>query len=120
VRRAGGQAFVPGKQIPADGAQQTAKITVTVTDLRSIIPLPIVLATAVPKIANATKLKNAAQTTASRGDRTRVATIVEIELAESCMPLVKSKTNATITATTTKIVIGSIWPILITVKPIDS
>jgi hypothetical protein len=37
---------------------------VEVTTLRSIMPLPIVLATAVPKVNAARKLKTAAQTTA--------------------------------------------------------
>jgi hypothetical protein len=43
---------------------------------------------------NATKLKNAAQMTACIGDKTLVETIVEIEFAASCIPLVKSKTKA--------------------------
>ena len=55
----------------------------------------MVLATAVPNMRKATKLKNAAQRTACLGDRTLVETIVEMELAASCMPLVKSKTRAT-------------------------
>jgi hypothetical protein len=42
----------------------------------------------------ATKLKNAAQMTARRGDKTLVETIVEIEFAASCIPFVKSKTKA--------------------------
>ena len=49
----------------------------------SIIPEPIVLATAVPKTNAATKLKNAAQMTAFPGDRTRVETTVAIEFAAS-------------------------------------
>jgi len=40
------------------------------------------------------KLKNAAHSTALRGDRTRVLTIVAIELAASFSPLLKSKTRA--------------------------
>jgi hypothetical protein len=40
-------------------------------------------------------LKNAAQITAKRGDNTRVATIVAIELAASCIPFVKSNARAT-------------------------
>ncbi len=47
-----------------------------------------------PNIRNATKLKKAAQMTACFGESTRVETIVETELAASCMPLVKSKTSA--------------------------
>ena len=42
------------------------------------------------------KLKKAAQITAWRGDNTWVETIVEMELAASCMPFVKSKARATI------------------------
>jgi hypothetical protein len=41
------------------------------------------------------KLKNAANTTALRGERTFVETTVDIELAESWNPLVKSKKSAT-------------------------
>jgi len=54
----------------------------------------MVWATAVPATKKATKLKNAAQRTASLGDRTRVETMVEMALAASCMPLVKSKARA--------------------------
>src|SRR5713101_6228828 len=63
--------------------------------LRSIIPLPKVLATAVPKVKAAMKLKNAAQTTAMRGERSRVETTVAMELAASWKPLRKSKVRAT-------------------------
>jgi hypothetical protein len=41
----------------------------------------------VPKNANAMKLKKAAHSTAKRGRSTRVATIVEMELAKSWNPL---------------------------------
>src|SRR6185295_18438299 len=68
----------------------TAKLT---TD-KSIMPLPTVLATAVPARKAATKLKNAAQITALPGESTRVETTVAIELAASCKPLMKSKTSA--------------------------
>ena len=54
------------------------------------MPLPIVSATCVPKTKTATKLKNAAQTTALPGDSTRVETTVAIELAASWKPLMKS------------------------------
>src|SRR5450756_2268669 len=64
-----------------------AKITAKVTAWMSIIPEPIVLATAVPKANAATKLKNAAQMTAFPGERTRVDTTVAIELAASWKPL---------------------------------
>src|SRR5262249_1229986 len=63
------------------------KITAKVTRLTSIMPEPTVLATAVPKVNAATKLKNAAQTTALPGDSTRVDTTVAIELAASWKPL---------------------------------
>ncbi len=45
--------------------------------------MPTVLATAVPKKNAATKLKNAAQSTACPGESTRVETTVAIELAAS-------------------------------------
>jgi hypothetical protein len=48
-----------------------------------IIPLPMVLATAVPNRNAARKLKAAAQATANRGDRTRVETTVAMLLAAS-------------------------------------
>jgi hypothetical protein len=47
------------------------------------MPDPTVLATAVPKPNAAAKLKNAAQITAFPGVRTRVETMVAIELAAS-------------------------------------
>ena len=49
----------------------------------SIMPAPIVVATAVPNVKAATKLKKAAQMTALPGVRTRVDTTVAIELAAS-------------------------------------
>jgi len=61
----------------------------------SISPFPTVLATAVPTTNAAMKLKNAAQTTATPGLRTRVETTVAIELALSWKPLMKSKISAT-------------------------
>ncbi len=64
-----------------------AKITANVTIFTSTIPDPTVLATAVPKVNAATKLKNAAQTTAWPGDSTRVETTVAIEFAASWNPL---------------------------------
>ena len=69
--------------------------TSELTTVMSIRPEPIVLATAVPKTKAATKLKNAAQKTAAKGESTRVDTTVAIEFAESCIPLMKSKTSAT-------------------------
>jgi hypothetical protein len=64
-----------------------AKITVMVTMPRSTMPDPTVWATAVPNPNAATKLKNAAHTTALPGDSTRVDTTVAIELAASWKPL---------------------------------
>src|SRR5437868_2876265 len=71
------------------------KITANVTTWTSIIPLPIVLATAVPKPKAATKLKNAAHTTATRGESTRVETTVAMEFAASWKPFRKSNAKAT-------------------------
>ena len=53
----------------------------------SMIPLPIVCATCSGKTMKAMKLKNPAQTTAWRGVRTRVETMVAIEFAASWNPL---------------------------------
>src|SRR5574341_1714838 len=64
------------------------------------MPLPMVLATAVPMTKAATKLKNAAQTTATRGESTRVETTVAMLLAASWKPLMKSKLSATATVRT--------------------
>src|SRR5437588_419742 len=59
------------------------------------IPLPIVVATAVPVNAPAT-LRTPAMSTAVPGASTRVATEVAMALAVSWKPLMKSKTRATI------------------------
>ena len=64
-----------------------AKITANVTMVMSTRPDPTVLATAVPNVNAAMKLKNAAQTTAFPGVRTRVETTVAIEFAASWKPL---------------------------------
>ena len=64
-----------------------AKITANVTTLMSTRPEPTVLATAVPNVNAATKLKNAAQITALPGVSTRVETTVAIEFAASWKPL---------------------------------
>jgi hypothetical protein len=58
-------------------------MTANVTTLISIIPAPMVVATAVPNVKAAMKLKKAAQITALPGERTRVETTVAIELAAS-------------------------------------
>ena len=60
-----------------------------------MMPPPMVLATLVPNTAKAMKLKKAAQNTATRGDSTRVETMVAIELAASCRPFRKSNASAT-------------------------
>src|SRR4051794_22400673 len=64
------------------------------------MPLPMVLATAVPSRKAAAKLKNAAQATAMRGESTRVETTVAMELAASWKPLRKSNASATATVKT--------------------
>src|ERR1051325_2428994 len=70
------------------------RITFGSTILISIIPLPTVLATLMPTVKSAAKLKNAAQTTAWIGLSTRVPTMVAMEFAESWNPLMKSNANA--------------------------
>src|SRR6185369_8701552 len=60
-----------------------AKMTRVSTILGSIIPEPTVFATPTTKVKAATKLKNAAQTTAWPGESTRVETTVAIEFAAS-------------------------------------
>src|ERR1700712_4300979 len=65
---------------------KVAMITLYVTD-SSATPLAMAEETCVGKTRNATKLKNAAHTTATRGDNTRVDTTVAIELAASWKPL---------------------------------
>ena len=71
-----------------------AKTTPIDSTSGSTTPVAMVAATTVPNTRNATKLKNAAQITASRGDSTRVDTTVAIELAASWKPLTKSKARA--------------------------
>ena len=58
-------------------------MTANVTTLMSTRPEPTVFATAVPNVNAATKLKNAAQTTALPGVSTRVDTTVAMEFAAS-------------------------------------
>src|SRR5207245_9985457 len=77
------------------------RMTVGSTTLRSIIPLPIVFAIAVPNTNAATKFQNAAQKTAAKGVSTRVETTVAIELAAAWKPLMKSKANDTRTIAST-------------------
>src|SRR6266851_2698541 len=64
------------------------------------MPLPMVLATAVPKKKAAIKFQKAAQATARKGVSTRVETTVAMELAASCQPFENSK--ARVRKTTTK------------------
>src|SRR5437762_10914422 len=80
-----------------------ARITHWSTRRGSTTPLPTVVATWTPKPNAATKLKNAAHTTAWSGVRTRVETTVAIELAASWKPLMKSKSRATMTMKTTRV-----------------
>src|SRR5262249_37003738 len=77
------------------------RMTLGVTTLCSINPLPMVCATASDPVNAAAKLNEAAQATAANGLSTRVPTIVAMELAESWNPLMKSKTNAITTIATT-------------------
>src|SRR5580698_7444387 len=72
-----------------------AKITCASITLGSMIPVPMVWATLSPNTPKATKLKNAAHSTAYCGRSTRVETMVAIELAASCNPLRKSNSSAT-------------------------
>jgi len=72
----------------ATAPMRPAKMTAGVTTLMSMSPLPMVWATPVPKMRKAAKLKKAAQATAWRGLRTRVETIVAMELAASLSPFV--------------------------------
>src|SRR5512140_648655 len=64
-----------------------ARIRSGSTILGSTIPLPIVFATRVSRAKAAAKLKKAAQTTATFGERTRVPTTVAMEFAASWKPL---------------------------------
>ena len=57
------------------------------------MPVPMVLATWVPRTKAATKLKKAAQSTATCGESTRVETTVAMELAASWKPFRKSKSE---------------------------
>jgi hypothetical protein len=62
-----------------------------------------VSATRGAKMNMAMKLKNAAHSTATRGERTRVDTTVAIELAASWNPLIRSNRSAMAMVTTTMI-----------------
>src|SRR5712692_8413705 len=71
------------------------RVTAGSTTLMSIIPEPMVFATAVPNRKTAMKLNAAAQHTANQGESTRVETTVAMELAASWNPLMKSNASAT-------------------------
>ncbi len=73
---------------------RAAKMTASVMIPGWMIPVPIVVATGTPTRKKATKLKKAAQRTAWLGVRTRVETMVEMALAASWNPLMKSKASA--------------------------
>src|SRR5258707_12961775 len=72
---------------PRRPARRTFSSTISMWTM----PLPMVLATAVPKTKAAMKFQNAAQTTARKGVSTRVETTVAMELAASCQPFENSK-----------------------------
>src|SRR3954469_3157434 len=82
-----------------------AKTTPIVSASWATTSLAMVLATWVPKTKKATKLKNAAQMTASFGDSTRVDTTVAMLLAASWNPLMKSNASATRMVTITRRVV---------------
>ena len=75
-----------------------------------IIPFPTVLATCRPKNKKATKLKNAAQTTAACGVSNRVETISAMEFAASWKPFRKSNIKAT---NISKAIIRIAWSIIV-------
>jgi len=64
-----------------------ANTTASVKTFGSTTSLAMVAATLVPNTRNATKLKKAAHSTASLGERTRVETTVAMEFAASWKPL---------------------------------
>ncbi len=76
-------------------AESTMNGTISAGTVFRLMILLTVLATRTPNPNAAMKLKKAANTTAFRGERTRVETTVEIAFAESWNPFVKSKTSAT-------------------------
>src|SRR5438552_15182921 len=72
-----------------------AMTTYWVTSSNRIMPVPMVLATAVPRKKAARKLKTAAHNTASFCDRTRVETTVAMLFAGSVDAVMKSKYRCT-------------------------
>src|SRR5271169_496920 len=79
------------------------KSTFSSTNSMRTMPLPIVLATAVPKTKAAKKFQNAAQRTARNGVSTRVETTVAMELAASCQPFENSKASVRKTVMRTRV-----------------
>src|SRR6476620_1380607 len=77
------------------------RITFGSTMFWLIMPAPTAFANATRPVNSAAKLKNAAHSTAAKGLRTRVPTIVAMEFAESWKPLLKSKMKATAMIATT-------------------
>src|SRR5712675_3244680 len=71
------------------------------------MPLPMVLATAVPNTKAAMKFQKAAQATARKGVSTRVETTVAMELAASCQPFENSKARVRATTTTSSEKLGT-------------
>jgi hypothetical protein len=71
------------------------KITTWSTNCGSTVPLPMVAATLSWNTQSAAKLKKAANSTACLGVSAPVATMVEMELAPSWKPFMKSKASAT-------------------------
>ena len=89
-----GSPFQVHRSVHTIAAISAARIRCGLMMLGATSPLPIVRATCVSNRNAAMKLKKAAQSTAARGESTRVATTVAIELAASFSPLLKSKTSA--------------------------
>src|SRR5205085_11983223 len=79
--------------------RRPARITCSLIMSMRTRPLPMVLATAVPKKNAAMKFQKAAQATAVKGLRTRVETTVAMELAASCQPFENSKAKVRRTTT---------------------
>jgi len=77
------------------------RITYSLIIEGSTIPLPMVVATVIPKKNTAAKLKKAAHKTAIKGDNTFVETTVAIELAASFIPFKKSNNTAIMMVITT-------------------
>ena len=99
VARARGKADVPGDEVPCDRSDEAGHDDLQRDGSESTRPLAIVAATLKETKAPA-KLRTADMSTASRGERARVETVVAIEFAVSWKPFVKSKKSATTTTAT--------------------